>query len=394
KNGEVFPIWIATSYLRDGSGKIKGAVGISRDISILQQYRDMTGYMAELVEKASLGIISTDPWNRIVSINKAAEAMYGYRAEEIIGKPVDVLYSERNSDELLRKIKDKADRLQPWSAELYRRRKDGSEFISWLSTAYIYDPMGNLKAKMCIERDVTRQRETEQRLAEARNLASIGELAAGVAHEIRNPLGGILTSSRMLLDQRGQLIGDDEISLMSIIEREAKRLDDIVTDFLRFGRPQEPIFSVVDVNCAVEEMVNALKREKVIGDGIEVDLNLLSRPVPVRLDENQMKQVFLNLIINAEHAMGGKGRLTVDVGSRDDAVEISFEDTGSGISQEDLNHIFRPFFSRKKGGTGLGLAIVNRIVAAHNGSIYCRSELGKGTKFTISLPMVKETADS
>jgi two-component system sensor histidine kinase AtoS len=349
----------------------------------------MSGYMAELVEKASLGIISTDPQNRIVSVNKAAEAMYGYRAEEIIGKPISIVFSDRNPKELLKEIKEKADRLQPWSAELYRRRKDGSEFISWLSAAYIYDNMGNLKARLCIERDVTRQRETEKRLAEARQLAGIGELAAGVAHEIRNPLGGILTSARMLLDQKGQVIGEEELSLMSIIEKEAKRLENIVTDFLRFGRPQEPIFSVVDVNHAVKEMVDSLKREKNIGGGIEVELHLLARPVRVRLDENQMKQVFLNLIINAEQAMGGKGKLTIKMESRDGMVDIALKDTGSGISKEDLKNVFRPFFSRKKGGTGLGLPIVNRVIAEHNGSIDCRSGLGKGTTFTISLPVVK-----
>ena len=391
KSGEVFPLWISTSYLRDEAGNIRGSVGISRDMSLLQQYKQMTGYMAELVEKASLGIITTDPQNMIVSVNKAAEAMYGYRADEIIGKPINIVYSDRNPEELLQRIQEKADDLQPWSAELYRRRKDGSEFISWLSTAYIYDPMGNLKAKVCIERDVTEQREMEKRLAEARNLASIGELAAGVAHEIRNPLGGILASARMLLEQQGQVIGEDEISLMSIIEKEAKRLENIVTDFLRFGRPQEPIFYVVDINHTVGELINSLKREKIIGDGIDVVLELLSHPVEVRLDENQMKQVFLNLVINAQQAMGDKGKLTIRMGSRDGMVDISLEDTGSGISGEDLKNVFRPFFSRKKGGTGLGLAIVNRIVAAHNGSIYCQSELGKGAKFTISLPVVKRT---
>jgi PAS domain S-box-containing protein len=389
KNGEVFPLWISVSCLRDEAGNIRGSVGISRDISLLRQYKEMTGYMAELVEKASLGIISTDPQNRIVSINKAAEAMYGYRADEIIGRPIDIVYSDRNPDDLLRKIKEKADKLQPWSAELYRRRKDGREFISWLSTAYIYGPMGNLKAKVCIERDVTEQREMEKRLSEARNLASMGELAAGVAHEIRNPLGGILASAKMLLDQKGQVIGEEEISLMGIVEKEAKRLENIATDFLRFGRPQEPIFSVVDINRAVGDMIDSLKREKVIGDDVDVEMDLLPRPTSVCLDENQMKQVFLNLAINAEQAMGGKGKLTVRISLKDDMVDISLEDTGGGISSEDLKNVFRPFFSRKKGGTGLGLAIVSRIIAAHHGTVHCQSELGKGTKFTISLPVVK-----
>lgn len=387
RNGETFPLWLATSYLRDERGRIKGAVGISRDISLLKEYQEKTGYMAELVEKASMGIISTDPRNRIVSINRAGELMYGYSARELIGKDVSVLYSDRNPPGLLARIRGKSDALEPWSAELYRRRKDGSDFVSWLSTGYLYDERGRLKAKVCIERDVTEQRETEKRLADAEHLANIGELAAGIAHEIRNPLGGIHTSVKMLLEQEGQRIGGDEMSLLRIIEKESSRLQGIVTDFLRFGRPQEPILGTADLGAYLAEWADSIRRGRMAGDGTEVIFDLPGEPLPVLIDRDQMQQVFLNLAINAFHAMGGGGRLRIRARRAGAVAEVSVEDTGGGIRPADLPNIFKPFFSRKKGGTGLGLPIVRRIVLAHRGTIRCESAVGKGTRFTIELPL-------
>ncbi|MDD5556220.1 MAG: PAS domain S-box protein [bacterium] len=393
KDGTLFPIWLSVSYLFDASGRRKGGISIIRDITEQKHAEEKIRYMADLVERASLGIISTDPGNRIVSINKAGEEMYGYRAEELLGKPISMFYSDRNPADLLERIRQKADDLQPWSAELYRRRKDGTDFISWLSTGYLFDETGKLTAKVCIERDVTEQRETEKRLAEAQHLAGLGELAAGVAHEIRNPLGGILTSVKMLLEQQGQVIGTDEMSLLGIIEKEAARLEGIVTDFLRFGRPQEPICSPVDVNRLMREIIDSFTREKVVTDTIQITVDLSEEPLTALLDENQIRQVFLNLVINASQAMGGSGELRLRTEREGNSAAIVFRDSGCGIPAADLRNIFRPFFSRKKGGTGLGLAIVNRIINAHHGSISCQSEPGGGTTFVITFPLAKEGAD-
>lgn len=389
KNGEIFPLWLATSYLRDERGEIKGAVGISRDISLLKEFQEKTGYLAELVEKAAMGIISTDSRNRIVSINHAGELMYGYTAEELIGRDISILHSDRNPPGRLFRIREKSDFLEPWSAELYRRRKDGSEFLSWLSTGYLYDGAGRLKAKVCIERDVTEQRATERRLADAEHLANIGELAAGVAHEIRNPLGGIHTSVKMLLEQEGQKIGADEMSLLRIIEKESSRLREIVTDFLRFGRPQEPILDNADLCRYMQEWVESIRRERLGGDGVEILLDLPGEPLHARIDRNQMQQVLLNLAINAIHAMDGSGRLRFQVRRAGAAAEIAVEDSGAGIPEDEVEQIFKPFFSRKKGGTGLGLPITRRIVLAHRGSIRCESRPGKGTRFTVSIPLAE-----
>jgi len=387
KNGEIFPIWLATSYLRDEKGDIKRAVGISRDLTSFKEYEYKLRYMTELVEKASLGIISTDIDNRIISLNKTAEKMYGYRTEELIGRPIDIFFSERNPPDLLKKIKGKADSLKPWSAELYRKRKDGSEFISWLSTAFLFDETGNVKVKVCIERDVTEQREMGKRLAESEHLANLGELAAGVAHEVRNPLSGILTSARILLDEEGQIIGREERSLLQIIEQEATRLEGIVTDFLRFGKPQERIFSKVNIIEHLKDLIRALKLDKTIKEGIDVKLDFCDKPALVRVDENQMRQIFLNLILNSIQAMEGSGELIFRASVINGTVKISLEDTGPGISPENLKNIFKPFFSTKKKGTGLGLAIVKRIVDDNNGAIYCKSELSKGTIFTVAFPL-------
>jgi len=322
-----------------------------------------------------------------VSINKAGEEMYGYRADELIGRPISILYSGKNPIDLVKKIKDKADKLQSWSAELYRRRKDGSDFISWLSTAYLYDEMGKLKAKVCIEKDVTEQREIERKLVESAHLASLGELAAGVAHEIRNPLGGILTSAKMILEEEGLEIGEDEMSLLKIIEKESTRLEVIVTDFLRFGRPREPILSKMDMNQLMKELLSSLKKDRTLKDSVEVVTELTGDKAEVLIDENQIRQVFLNLILNALQAICNEGKLTLSLIAKEGTVEISVEDTGCGIPEEDLANIFKPFFSNKKGGTGLGLPIVKRIVDAHHGYIRCESKLNKGTRFIVTLPL-------
>ena len=393
KDGTHFPIWLATSYLFDSSGKRRGGISIIRDITEQKRIEEKLRYMADLVEKASLGVISTNPENIIVSINKAGEEMYGYKARELIGHHTSILYSDKNPDYLIEQVKEKADKLQPWSAELCRRRKDGSDFISWLSTAYLYDETGKLKAKVCIEKDVTEQREIEKKLAESAHLASLGELAAGVAHEIRNPLGGILTSAKMILEEEGLEIGEDGMSLLKIIEKESTRLEAIVTDFLRFGRPREPILSKMDINQLIKELLNSLRRDQTLKEGIAVELDFAAGPAFVLIDENQIRQVFLNLILNALQAMGDEVKLKLNSRVNKDTVKICLEDTGCGMCKEDLDNIFKPFFSTKKGGTGLGLPIVKRIVDTHHGSIRCESQLNKGTRFIVTLPLVGSGGD-
>lgn len=224
----------------------------------------------------------------------------------------------------------------------------------------------------------------------ADRLATLGELAASIAHEVRNPLAGISGAVQVL---SSELADDDpRKDVMSEIQKEIDRLDSSLRAFLEYARPAEPEFQIADVHEVIERALS-LCMQGAHCSGIQLVRHFDSDLPHLRIDPVLMQQVFMNILINAQQAMGSTGRLTVATrGEATDiahgkAVEITFEDTGPGIPENRLQSIFRPFFSSKHQGTGLGLTIALRIVEQHGGTILVRSEVGKGTCFRIVLPV-------
>jgi two-component system, NtrC family, sensor histidine kinase HydH len=243
-----------------------------------------------------------------------------------------------------------------------------------------------------------------ERMKERDRLAALGEMAAGLAHEIRNPLGAIKGAAQLLVGPDGKPVPvtqQDVTDYLGIIVDEVNRLNRVVSQFLDYARPYKGELQEIDANDVVRKTTQLLEAQ-VDTAKVTIEIKLADGLPRVRGDAEQLRQVFLNLGLNAIQAMTEGGRLTVSTGRRHarrrgeagSFVEVRFKDTGLGIAREHLKNLFIPFFTTKEKGTGLGLPISQRIVTQHGGAIEVRSELGKGTTFTVVLPVAEETVVS
>jgi signal transduction histidine kinase len=264
--------------------------------------------------------------------------------------------------------------------------------------------VGEIQADMTIELEALRRRvaelenlETEQRRAEEQmlitdRLASIGELASGLAHELNNPLTGVIGFSQLLL---GKDLPDEIREDIKIIYSEAKRAADVMKNLLIFARKHAPIKQLVDINRVIEKVLTLRAYEHKV-ENIQV-VNRFAPDLPLTMaDYFQLQQVFLNIIINAEHFMleaHHRGTLTITTRRAGNSIIASFADDGPGIAKEDMVHLFDPFFTTKEvgEGTGLGLSICHGIVTEHNGLLYAESKPGKGATFVVELPVLAGT---
>jgi two-component system, NtrC family, sensor kinase len=236
-------------------------------------------------------------------------------------------------------------------------------------------------------------KQRQEQLVRSEKMAALGQLSAGIAHEIRTPL----TSIKIFIQSLEKEIDLDENRSedFRIIKKEIDRINENVTRFLNFARPEEPQFQQVDVNALLGDTLNLLMA-KIRSSGIRLDVSLPEALPPVEGDPKQLNQVFLNLVLNAVEAMPKGGTLSIGASLRmnpdirEEGIQIVFQDTGAGISEEDRPYLFDPFFTTKEKGTGLGLSIVYSIIQRHNGWIEVKSAPGKGSSFIVSLPVWKE----
>ncbi len=226
--------------------------------------------------------------------------------------------------------------------------------------------------------------ETEEQLRRADRLSALGELSAGMAHEIRNPLGAIKGAVEILRDDYKS--GQPKYEFIQILLKETDRLNHIVQEFLGFARPKNPELQFVDLNEAIESVL-MLTAQEARKSGVAVQKRLDPSIGKRSLDAGLLKQAFLNLFLNAIQAMPQGGILSIESGLAAGAVSVKIADTGTGISEENRKKLFSPFFTTKRNGTGLGLAITYRIIENHRGTITVESEPGKGSTFTIRIPV-------
>jgi len=245
------------------------------------------------------------------------------------------------------------------------------------------------------KRDEKLREYTTRRIMQSERLAHIGQLAAGVAHEINNPLQGIVTYSHLLLEKASTENGTRG-SLEKIV-KQANRCRDIIRGLLDFSRQRKPEKRLSSVNRVLEECVSLVDNQ-VLFHNIQIVQRLGKELPQVLMDPSQIQQVFMNLIINAAEAMNGAGKLTLTTRHipAENAVEAEITDTGHGVSEEDLDRIFSPFFTTKEvgHGTGLGLAISYGIIKEHKGTISVESQVDQGTTFTVHLPIASEPVES
>ncbi|MCZ7379966.1 MAG: ATP-binding protein [Candidatus Methanoperedens sp.] len=335
------------------------------------------------VEEAPDGIRITDLEGYIIYSNKATENILGFSPDELKGKHVTELNIDPDigSKVILPSIKANG----RWNGELIQKRKDGKEIPLWLSASIVKDRKGEPIAMVGIIKDITDQKEKEQlekQLLQADKLATIGQLAAGVAHEINNPLGNISLYTQMLLKKTEN--GNTKEKL-TIINDETNRAAQIVKELLDFARQSEPKLTLIDINKKIEKVLGIMTPQL---KDIKVTTEL--EPIPrICADSGQIQQVIINLLKNSIQSITKEGEIMIKTAAKNDYVEISISDNGCGIPKEDLNKIFDPFFTTKEmgKGTGLGLSISYGIIKRHNGSIEVKSNIRKGTKLTIKLPV-------
>src|SRR5215510_3106454 len=233
---------------------------------------------------------------------------------------------------------------------------------------------------MVLERARSDSERLHARLREAERLATAGELAAGMAHEIRNPLAAILNAT-------AELTAEERASTLAALRTETRRLNRILSDFLQFARPQEARRSPGDIREVVQHVGSLIRGDRSRAGRVDVRVAVDPAVPRFAFDRDQVIQVLWNVALNAVEAMHGRGRLSLEVNRQNGDVALSVSDTGTGIAKESLPHVFEPFYTGKPNGSGLGLTIAERIVGAHGGRIEIDSELGRGTRVTLLFPV-------
>jgi PAS domain S-box-containing protein len=342
-------------------------------------------YSENILESLNDGLLVVDRNDRIVRWNRRLEELYGLRHEEAHGRHLAAVFDE-GFREVLRSARTEA----PDGAALYRvplttRHADPRRLLVNVATTPLRESGGAVAGTIVVVEDISARVQLEEQLQLSEKMASIGLLAAGVAHEVNTPLTGISSFVQMLME--GAQPDDPQTRILEKIERQTFRAAKIVNGLLNLSRPAQVDAGAVDVNAVISDVLSLLEHQFKTGR-IQVRKELAADgPVVVGV-EYKLQQVFLNLFLNARDAMARGGWLTIASRMDDGHATIEVADTGTGIPAEQLSRIYDPFFTTKEigKGTGLGLSITYAIVQEHGGTIACQSVPGQGTRFTLTLP--------
>ena len=350
-----------------------------------KKYRDLVENAPEMIHEIS-------PERKFINVNKTELNKLGYSLEEMRQMMLEDIVPDDRREEIKRHFKHI---IVTGSSELETvfLTKSGKEInVEINGTALYNNKTGECICARAFVRDVTERKKMEEQVRRSEKLASMGELAAAIAHEIRNPLGAICNSVG-ILDTHLKLTGQDK-DLLEMIVGQSERLDRIIKDFLTFAHPREPYFSLHDVREVVKNTIFLLEQDNRFTDKIEIKETYESILPKVYIDTDLIHQVLWNLFVNSLDAMPDGGQIRIMARKATlflrDAVEIVISDTGSGIPSHELDKIFEPFYTTKSEGTGLGLPMVQRIIDDHGGTVDIKSKEGKGTTFYIKLPVGNE----
>jgi PAS domain S-box-containing protein len=362
-------------------------------VRLQKELIEARNFLESIIEKAGDAISVVDLEGKLIYWNEGAEKIYGYRKEETLGrKPLDFLAPP---DETLKEKEEKRFHglmAQVWrgevvsNVEVKRQTKGGREITVSVTLSPLKDASGRIVGASRICKDITSMKKAEEKLLLSERLSSMGELIAGVAHEIRNPLSGIKINTQVLARKKDFLAMEKQL-LESTLEG-VEKIQKIVDDMLDYAKPRAAEYKKEAINAIVEKSLDVLnvqlKSANILTSferGVELPL--------VKIDRHQIQQVLINIMLNAIHAMDKGGALTVRTFLTDNGgVGIEVKDTGVGISAAHLKRIFDPFFTTKSRGTGLGLSITMKLLENHGALIDVTSEEKKGTRFTIRFPAV------
>ncbi len=359
----------------------------------ITDYSQLEKLYEHIVQNVASGLITVNAQGIITSFNRMAEEITGLKFEEVYHRKMEELFpgfllKDNMPASTFGKERKK---IQQGRWETKFQRKDGTVLSLGFSVSPLKDSQDNEIGTIFIFQDLTKIREMEEDLKRADRLAAIGTMAAGLAHEIRNPLASISGSIEILKEEMDG--SRQSHKLMDIVLREIGRLDSLIADFLLFARPSSPQKSLVNLNKIINELIQVISNSPECRPGVNF-FTKLEEEIYLLGDEQQLKQAFWNLLINATQAMPKGGEINITLRrlfpseeKEPRQVEIIISDTGIGIAESDLDKIFNPFFTTKEQGTGLGLSIVHRIIEAHGGKITVQSQLNKGTIFRLTLPI-------
>jgi two-component system sensor histidine kinase PilS (NtrC family) len=346
-----------------------------KDLRDLQAFKDL------VFQSVGTGLIALDLEHRITAFNRAAEEITGVAAPHAIGQAWSSLIGAVVPLEPIESVIAASPRASA-RHEAVLRRPDGSSVPVRMTFSALRSGEGERLGLISACEDLSAIREMESRMRQADRLATVGRMAANIAHEIRNPLASLTGAIEVLTSP---LTADDARERLSqIVGRESERLNHIIKNFLEYARPAPLSIATFDVAAAAEEVLLLLEHRTSPGS-LKV-IREFAPSIPWAVDAQQFRQILWNLCLNAVEAMPEGGELRVSVVGRGATLEVAVTDTGDGIAAADVSHVFEPFFSTKPEGTGLGLALVHRIVQDHGGEIDVRSSPGLGTTFTLTLP--------
>lgn len=346
------------------------------------------GFLETIFNAILEGVIVTDPKDHIIYMNKAACAFFGMVGAEHIGR--SLVQALPGLD--LKSVAQQGDVMSRELEVFYPERR----FLNFYVSPLMSDESGNtssvLVGRAIILRDITEERKETQETIESERFSAVTLLAAGVAHEIGNPLNSLDIQLQLLERKLRKPLSTQEdlhelAHSVAIARGEVKRLDQIISQFLKAVRPAPLECKPEDFNTLILETVEFLRNE-VENRGISIDLFISKNLPPVSLDRDQFRQALYNVIRNSFQAMGENGQLRIGTACDDSHVWVSIGDTGGGIDPSTVGTIFQPYYTTKENGSGLGLHVVQRIVHAHGGEIMIQSAMGKGMLFTIRLPRV------
>ncbi len=393
----------SNSIIFDQNNEAIAAIGIVRDITARKQMEENLNRLATAVESADEMIIITDAKGKIEHTNPAFEHTTGYTHSEAKGNTMHFLESDKHEDSFYQDIRDTISREQSWKGHIINKRKDGNVFDVETSISPVKDVSGKTTNYVCVQRDVSQEKELEERLRQTQIMEAIGTLAGGVAHDFNNILSAIFGFTD--LAQKETRDHPKASDYLDQVRQAATRAKGLVQQVLAFSRKSEATKHSLILSSLIKDVTGFLKAS--FPSTIEIHEQFIAKNAEVTADPDQIHQVLMNLCTNAGHAMKNTGgSLTISLTEEDVTEEdpvlssgkgpgrylkLTVTDTGHGIEKELLGKIFEPYITTmKKGeGTGLGLSVVHGIVENHGGFIKVQSEINKGTRFDVFFPLLK-----
>ncbi len=375
--------------------KVKGEEAWSASLELNKVRADTD----EILTHLKSGVVTINTWGRIVYFNRAAEEILGYSEAEVKGKDCREAF-RRRMPQLAEKLIQAIRYGQGGSRGLLYVEDQGKKKTPvGISTSILGDGETGVRGVIAIFQDISEAMKLEEKMRVADRLAAVGELSAGIAHEIRNPLASISGSVELLKEEL--VVTEQNAKLLELIVRETARLNQILTDFLNYARIGPSLLSKVELVRLLDEVIEIAKKHYAFTETISMRKAFSSRTLYVLGEENQIKQIFLNLLVNALESMENRwGEIVVTNRALDQLdklhvideerhesewIPIAIVDQGKGMKEDQKQKIFSPFYSTKKSGTGLGLPIVQRLVTNLGGRIEFRSQKGKGSAFVVYL---------